>query len=609
MTVLESDQPTTAVGLALPHHDGSDLYVLERPDEPGGKATIRVRVPASSGVERVFLRYIGDGEPRAVAAERDEETGAETWWRASFPVTKQRAHYRWLLDGEDGYTWVTGAGLLANDVGDGSDFILPLDRGGPEWHLESVAYEIFPDRFARAGAASSADLPEWAVARPWDALPEGRGRNTPREWFGGDLPGIEQHLDHIARLGANVIYMTPIFPAGSTHRYDASSFDVIDPLLGGDEAFDSLVTAARAKGMRLVGDLTLNHCGSGHEWFREGRAYPHTSEHGFFYWDDEAYAPLDYAAWYGVPSLPKLNWADAELRRRMFGVVGRWLERGLDGWRIDVANMTARLGAYDENHEVARLTREAAEAACDEPLVLAEHGHDFRPDASGDGWHGAMNYAGFLRPVWMWLRRPDLPERVELAFGDLPVPFALRSGRETVEAMQVFRSAVPWQSIAHSWTLLDSHDVARFRTIAGSRERQLVGIGLQMTTPGVPMIFAGDEIGLEGEWGEDARRTMPWDAIDTWDGPLFEEYSALVALRRSSDALARGGIRYVHVSDDAIAYLRESRSERLLCLAARAAHDPIVVPFGQLETLYGGDASDGVLPADGPAFHVWRING
>jgi alpha-glucosidase len=123
------------------------------------------------------------------------------------------------------------------------------------------------------------------------------------------------------------------------------------------------------------------------------------------------------------------------------------------------------------------------------------------------------------------------------------------------------------------------------------------------------MIFAGDEIGLEGEWGEDARRTMPWDAIDTWDGPLFEEYSALTALRRSSDALARGGIRYVHVSDDAIAYLRESRSERLLCLAARAQHDPIVVPFGQLETLYGGDASDGVLPADGPAFHVWRING
>jgi alpha-glucosidase len=557
----------------------------------------------------VFLRYFRDGEARALEAERDEESGDETWWRASFPLTSEKAHYRWLLDGEAGYTWVTGAGLLGNDVGDASDFVLPLDRGGPDWHLESIVYEIFPDRFARAGAASVADLPEWAVPRPWDALPEGRGRTTPCEWFGGDLPGIEQHLDHVTRLGANVIYMTPIFPAGSTHRYDASSFDVVDPLLGGDAAFDSLVSAARARGLRLVGDLTLNHCGSSHTWFADAQEYPHSPERNFFYWNDEAYTPLHYAAWFGISSLPKLNWADAELRRRMVDVVRRWLARGLDGWRIDVANMVARHGSYDANHEVARLTRETAAAACDDALVIAEHGHDFRADLQGGCWQGAMNYAGFLRPVWMWLRRPDLPERVELAFGDLPVPFARRSGRETVEAMTVFRSGVPWQSVAHSWTLLDSHDVARFRTVAGSRKRQLVGVGLQMTTPGVPMIFAGDEIGLEGEWGEDARRTMPWDAMDTWDGALFEEYQLLVGLRRSCDALARGGIRYLHVSDDAIAYLRESRSERLLCLAARAQHDPIVTPFAQLETLYGADAADGVLPADGPAFHIWRIHG
>jgi alpha-glucosidase len=130
-----------------------------------------------------------------------------------------------------------------------------------------------------------------------------------------------------------------------------------------------------------------------------------------------------------------------------------------------------------------------------------------------------------------------------------------------------------------------------------------------MTTPGVPMLFAGDEIGLEGDWGEDARRPMPWDRIDSWDGPLLDEVRALVSLRRSSDALAQGGIRYLHVSDDAIAYLRETRSERLLCLAARGAHQSIVVPFSGLETLYGEDASRGVLPAHGPAFHVWRVVG
>ena len=101
---------------------------------------------------------------------------------------------------------------------------------------------------------------------------------------------------------------------------------------------------------------------------------------------------------------------------------------------------------------------------------------------------------------------------------------------------------------------------------------------------------------------------MPWDRPETWDTQLLEEFRRLIALRRSSEALARGGLRYAYVDDDVIAYLRETRDERLLCLASRAPHDPIRLPFTSLETLYGADAEDGVLHADGPSFHVWRIN-
>jgi alpha-glucosidase len=175
--------------------------------------------------------------------------------------------------------------------------------------------------------------------------------------------------------------------------------------------------------------------------------------------------------------------------------------------------------------------------------------------------------------------------------------------------MRAFRAGVPWQSTLHSWPLLDSHDTARFRSVAGSRAAHVVGIGLQMTTPGVPMVFAGDELGLEGAWGEDARRTMPWGRPEEWDGELLDAYRRLIALRRTTPALHRGGIRYVHVSADAIAYLRETSGERLLCLAARAPHAPIHVPFRSLETLHGEEAVGGVLPDGGPAFHVWRIHG
>jgi alpha-glucosidase len=196
------------------------------------------------------------------------------------------------------------------------------------------------------------------------------------------------------------------------------------------------------------------------------------------------------------------------------------------------------------------------------------------------------------------------------------VPVPKVGGAKLVETMRAFRAGVPWQHVLHSWALLDSHDTARFRTVAGSRELHEVGIGLQLTSPGVPMIFAGDELGLEGEWGEDARRTMPWGRPDSWDTRLLETYRQLIALRRSRVALARGSVRYAYVGDDAISYLRETPEERLICLAARAGHPEIRLPLellacDELETLVGGDArreaGTAVLPADGPAFHVWRL--
>ncbi len=226
-----------------------------------------------------------------------------------------------------------------------------------------------------------------------------------------------------------------------------------------------------------------------------------------------------------------------------------------------------------------------------------------------------MAYMGFTRPAWAWLRGDVLPPSLQLDFLGLPVEVPRLDGCAVTETMRRFRAGMPWRSVLHSWGLLDSHDVARFRTVAG-RERQLVGIGLQTTMPGVPMVFAGDELGLEGSWGEDARRTMPWDRAETWDEQLLAAYRTLIGLRRSSAALVRGGIRYAHVGADAIAYLRETREERLLCLAVRAPTDDVTLPLaalgcGELEPLYGSAArvaaGAAVLPGEGPAFHVWRL--
>ena len=183
--------------------------------------------------------------------------------------------------------------------------------------------------------------------------------------------------------------------------------------------------------------------------------------------------------------------------------------------------------------------------------------------------------------------------------------------------MKRFRAGIPWRSVLHSWVLLDSHDVARFKVVSGSRERQLVGIGLQMTTPGVPMVFAGDELGLGRRAGARMRGgRCPGIAPRRWDRMLLDAYRTLIGLRRSLPALVRGGIRFAQVGADAIAYLRETRDDRLLCLAVRASTDDVRLSLAGLgaaglEPLYGGDArieaGDAVLPGDGPAFHVWRL--
>ena len=263
--------------------------------------------------------------------------------------------YRWVLAGGDvGYGWVNGVGLIPHDVPDADDFVLSMGGEGPAWHMEAVVYQIFPDRFATSGRNGS--RPEWAVPRAWDELPTGRGPATPRELFGGDLAGVEEHLDHVERLGADVIYLTPIFPATSTHRYDSTSFDGSTRCSGGDEALASLTAAAHRRGIRVIGDLTLNHVGVAHDWFVAARDDPTAPERELFYFDERL--PHGYEAWLGVRTLPKVNWsspgAPAPHGRRRAPLAGDAVRagrlahrRGEHGGPLRRARADRRRGARD----------------------------------------------------------------------------------------------------------------------------------------------------------------------------------------------------------------------------------------------------------------------
>lgn len=600
--------------LGLPSHDGSSCYVPEPAPALGDTVPVFVRVPAGADVRAIHVRSTPDAEPRFAEAAVDRKAGGDIWWRADVEVRNPITRYRFLLHTETGSRWLTGAGVVGHDVPDATDFRLVTHDPPPPWTSDTVVYQIFPDRFARSPAADGRPVPDWAVACDWDTPVVGRGPETPYQFYGGDLDGIVTHLDHIASVGANTIYLTPVFPARSNHRYDASSFDGVDPLLGGDDALVRLSAAVHRRGMRLIGDITTNHCGDAHPWFVAAAAGDPAARRMFYFDGDR------YESWLGVASLPKLNWGSAELRRRFVGgpasVAQRWLRAPfhLDGWRVDVANMTGQRGADSFTHEVARLLRRTVADAAPHGLLIAEHNHDATGDLDQDGWHGTMNYAGFTRPVWSWLRSDvlALPD-----FLGVPGGVPRRDGRDTVATMRAFAALTSWRSLTNSWTMLGSHDTARIRTVVGDRDRVEVALGLLVTLPGVPMIFAGDEIGLTGVNGEDARRPMPWHRPDSWDRVTLGRLRDLIAMRRDSDALQRGGLRWAHVDGDAIAFLRETESERLLVLARRAPGRPVRLDganAADVSNVYGGAVASGgtdgslVLPGDGPTIQVWRLH-
>lgn len=628
--------PSTAPGavralLDAPHHDGSALFAPTATPALGGEVTVRVRVPKGAGVRDVRVRTVRDGEPRLLPARRDGGDAHEDWYAADVVVHHPVTSYRFFLDVPGGYRWLDGRGVHDREVPDAASFRLTTHAPAPGWLRDGLAYQVFPDRFARSAAADGRDVPGWAVPAAWDDEPAGTGPLAGTQLFGGDLDGVALHLDHLQALGVRTLYLTPVFPGRSNHRYDAATFDHVDPLLGGDAAYARLARAVHDRGMRLMGDVTTNHTGDGHEWFARALEDPASPERGLYLWDDggpDVVRPDGgdpYVGWLGHGSLPKLDWATDETWRRMVtgedAVIARYLREpfALDGWRVDVANMTGRRGSADRTHAVARALRERILAERPGGALVAEHFHDAAGDLAGDGWHATMNYAGFTRPAWSWL----VPEGSDVPFLDLPVPVPRRPAAAMVETMREVAALVPWQVAATQWNMLGSHDTPRLRSIVGSRELVEVAATLLFTYPGAPVVFAGDEVGATGTNGEHARTTMAWDQAargggPRWDAATLDVYRSLSALRSSSGALRDGGLRWAAVHDDAVAYLRETPHERVLVVLARAPWPGVrlpghlLAPGAEPEVLYGGlpvrATADGLAVAgDGPGVAVVRL--
>jgi len=415
----------------------------------------------------------------------------------------------------------------------------------PAWVADAVFYQIFPDRFANGDPSN--DPPG---VQPWGAPPTIWG------FQGGDLRGIQDHLDYLAELGVTALLLNPIFLASSNHRYNTTDYYRIDPKLGAESDFSLLLEAAHARGMRLVLDGVFNHCGRG--FFAFSDLLENESHSPYLPWFHvkrfplNAYTPGEaenYLAWWKFKSLPKFNTDTLAVRRYLLGVGRHWVEQGIDGWRLDVPN------EINDDSFWAEFRQTVKEANPEAYLVGEIWDGDPR-------WVGPANFDGLL----------NYPLR-ELVLGFLggKGPGAVEFGRRAVELLSRY---APENAYAHYLTL-GSHDTERLRTMcSGDLRRVRLAFLFQFCYPGAPGIYYGDEIGLEGGKDPDSRRAFPWDPA-RWETSLRDWVRRLAHLRRQRAVLRRGDLRWLG-SDDAArtaAFSRSLGSERAV-LALNASDSP-----------------------------------
>jgi cyclomaltodextrinase / maltogenic alpha-amylase / neopullulanase len=420
----------------------------------------------------------------------------------------------------------------------------------PSWISGAIFYQIFPDRFAKSSHVLKPHHLE-----DWDSPPTTHG------FKGGDLLGVSEHLDYLEDLGINAIYFNPIFQSSANHRYHTYSYSHIDPILGGDEAFRTLLTEAHRRGIHIVLDGVFNHTGRGFFQFN------HILENGpaspYLDWFHIRGFPLraydgdtggNYACWWGLCALPKLNTDNPDVREFLWNIGRYWIEQGIDGWRLDVP------GEIDDDafwHEF----RKRVKGANPDAYIVGEIWGDATPWLISGQFDATMNYL-FARAAMGYFLADTFDENLTAGLSYAPVPRLDGPGfrQEIDNLLGLYPGAVNRSQL----NLLDSHDTARLLSLARGDERAvMLAVLFQMTYVGAPCVYYGDEIGMTGGRDPDCRRSMIWDSA-RWNTALHDAYRRYIKLRRERRALTDGDYRPLHAEGRVFIFGRRFETETVV---------------------------------------------
>lgn len=466
----------------------------------------------------------------------------------------------------------------------------------------------------------------------WNKYPDMMGV---REFYGGDLQGVIDKLDYLKDLGIEVIYFNPLFVSPSNHKYDIQDYDFIDPHVGkivndggeclwpndnnnqhatkyikrvtdkenleaSNRLFAELVEKAHENGMKVILDGVFNHCGSFNKWMDRERIYENEADYekGAFISADSPYRSFfrfysehswpynqDYDGWWGHSTLPKLNYEESpKLLEYILKIAKKWVSKpyNVDGWRLDVAADLGHSNSY--NHQFWKAFRKAVKESNPDAIILAEHYGDPKDWLQGDEWDTVMNYDAFMEPITWFLTglekhsdeyREDLKGNAGCFFG----------------AMRHHMASFNGGSLQIAMNELSNHDHSRFLT----RTNGLVGrlgkyepqdanegidkgifreaIMIQMTWPGAPTIYYGDEAGVCGFTDPDNRRTYPWG---NEDHELIEFHKAAILLHKQHRVLKYGSIKFLLGEKNVIGYGRFDTNEQMIVLVNNDENERLV---------------------------------
>ncbi len=603
--------------------DASSNYV--RPLEPrqGDEVTVRFRT-ARNNVEHVFLCT---GEDR-IEMEPVSHTEWFDFYEGTFSMGRKTAAYYFEVNSGETRYYYNQKGPVSEPDPEFQFRICP-GFSTPDWAKGAVFYQIYVDRFANGDPTNDVlDYEYMYIDQPvrkvedWSALPKAM---DVRNFYGGDIQGVWDHLDYLQDLGVDVIYLNPIFVSPSNHKYDIQDYDYVDPHFGkivrddGDllpetggenvhasryirrvtdrrnleasnKFFVDFVKEVHRRGMKVILDGVFNHCGSFNKWMDAERIYEdqpgyekgayvdrNSPFRDFFKFYDMQAWPYngEYDGWWGYKTLPKLNYEKSmRLRTYILHIGKKWVSPpyNADGWRLDVA---ADLGQSEEfNHEFWQDFRRAVKEANPEAIILAEHYGDPSSWLGGDQWDTVMNYSAFMEPVTWFLTGME-------KHSDEKRPDLLANSQAFRDAMTYHMSKFQYPSLVTAMNELSNHDHSRFLTRTNMTVGRTDSLGpeaadkhvnkgimrngviMQMTWPGAPTLYYGDEAGMTGWTDPDNRRTYPWGQEDQ---DMIRYHRDIIAIHKREPALMRGSLQMMEVNDGALAYGRFTDTDKILVL-------------------------------------------